>query len=104
MIPFLSVQPSAIKLKVRPSFPSLVSVTSPLTLVKNNGNFQFALDGTALALALAAQFAPLVQRPPASVTPTNNGDLVVQATSNTQLTFKFKGSDGVVRSGNLTLA
>lgn len=43
-------------------------------------------------------------QPPASVTPSANGDLTVEATSNTTLTFKLKGSDGVVRSGTLTLA
>ena len=48
--------------------------------------------------------AALVLTPAASVTPTNNGDLMVQLTSNTQLTFKVKGSDGTVRSANLTLA
>lgn len=41
--------------------------------------------------------------PAASVTPANNGNLIFQATSNTSLTFKFKGSDGVVRSASLTL-
>lgn len=43
-------------------------------------------------------------RPPATATPSNNGDLVIQATSNTSLTFKYKGSDGVVRSASLTLS
>lgn len=42
--------------------------------------------------------------PGASVTPANNGDVTMQLTSNTQLTFKAKGSDGVVRSASLTLA
>jgi hypothetical protein len=42
--------------------------------------------------------------PGSSVTPANNGDLVIQATSNTSLTFKYKGSDGTVRSASLTLA
>lgn len=41
--------------------------------------------------------------PKASVTPTNKGDLVIQATSNTSLTFKYRGSDGTVRSASLTL-
>jgi hypothetical protein len=45
---------------------------------------------------------PIFQ-PQASVTPANNGQLMIQATSNTSLTFKFKGSDGVVRSGSITL-
>lgn len=40
----------------------------------------------------------------ASVTPANNGDVVFQATSNTSFTIKYKGSDGVVRSGSVTLA
>jgi hypothetical protein len=42
--------------------------------------------------------------PSASITPTNNGDLVVEATSNTSLTFKYKGSDGTVRTASLTLS
>lgn len=46
----------------------------------------------------------LVQLPPASATPTNNGELVFQLTSNTSLVIKVKGSDGTVRSTTLTLA
>ncbi len=46
----------------------------------------------------------LLFRPAASVTPAANGDLVIQATSNTSLTFKYKGSDGTVRSGSITLS
>lgn len=42
--------------------------------------------------------------PPASITPASIGDLTVQATSNTSLTFKLKGSDGTVRSGSITLS
>lgn len=42
--------------------------------------------------------------PGASVTPVDNGDVVFQLTSNTSLTIKAKGSDGVVRSVSLTLA
>ena len=38
-----------------------------------------------------------------TVTPVENGDLVVEATTDQQLTFKFKGSDGVTRSGSITL-
>lgn len=43
-------------------------------------------------------------QPSASVTPAANGDLEIQMTSNTSLTFKYKGSDGVVRSGSVTLS
>jgi hypothetical protein len=46
----------------------------------------------------------VISRPSASITPANNGQLVVEATSNTTLTFKLKGTDGTVRSGTITLA
>ena len=46
----------------------------------------------------------LIQNPSSSVTPSNNGELMVEATSNTTLTFKLKGSDGTVRSGTITLS
>lgn len=42
--------------------------------------------------------------PGASVTPVDNGDVVIEATNDTQLTFKLKGSDGTVRSGILTIS
>ena len=41
--------------------------------------------------------------PGASVTPVNNGDLVFEATNDTTIRVKLKGSDGVVRSVSLTL-
>ena len=37
-------------------------------------------------------------RPPTSLTPAQNGDVVLEATSNTVLTMKLKGTDGVVRN------
>tara|TARA_B100001250_G_scaffold174574_1_gene150112 strand:+ start:5215 stop:8358 length:3144 start_codon:yes stop_codon:yes gene_type:complete len=37
-------------------------------------------------------------RPPTSLTPSQNGDVVLEATSNTVLTMKLKGTDGVVRN------
>jgi len=36
--------------------------------------------------------------PGSSVTPVNNGDVVIEATSDTIFTFKLKGLDSVVRS------
>lgn len=42
--------------------------------------------------------------PGSSVTPVDNGDVVIEATDNTTLTFKLKGSDGTVRSGTITLS
>lgn len=42
--------------------------------------------------------------PGSSVTPADNGDVVFELTANTTLTIKAKGSDGVVRSGTVTLS
>jgi hypothetical protein len=66
---------------------------------------QAAGTGTARGMRFsAANGGYTFVSPGASVTPTNNGDLMIQATSNTSLTFKYKGTDGTVRSGSLTLA
>lgn len=40
----------------------------------------------------------------ATANPSKNGDFVIQRTSNTSLTLKLQGTDGVVRSVSLTLA
>jgi hypothetical protein len=45
----------------------------------------------------------VIQNPPSSVAPAVNGEMVVEATSNTTLTFKLKGTDGTVRTATLTL-
>jgi len=42
--------------------------------------------------------------PGTSVTPVDNGDVVFELTNNTTLTVKAKGSDGIVRSGTITLS
>ena len=49
-------------------------------------------------------FGDLIQNPSASVTPSNNGEFMVEATNNTTLTFKLKGTDGTVRSGTIALS
>lgn len=59
---------------------------------------------TQAALDAKANKAATVLVPSASATPATNGDLMIEATSNTTLTFKLKGSDGTVRSGTLTLS
>lgn len=46
----------------------------------------------------------VVIKPAVSVTPAEIGDMVFQLTSDTSLTIKVRGSDGVVRSASLTLA
>jgi hypothetical protein len=67
------------------------------------------VSGTTVIGATNRRFATVFANnlnlaPSASVTPANNGDLVFEATDNTTLTFKYKGSDGVVRSGTVTLS
>jgi len=42
--------------------------------------------------------------PGSSVTPVDNGDVVFELTNDTTFTIKAKGSDGVVRSGTITLS
>ena len=49
-------------------------------------------------------FGTPILTPAASSVPTVNGELTIEATSNTSLTFRLKGSDGTVRSASLTLA
>lgn len=46
----------------------------------------------------------LIIRPPADSTPHLPGSMTFQLTNNTTLTIKVKGTDGTVRSANLTLA
>lgn len=59
--------------------------------------------GTTSARARTVYAQDLNLSPSSSLTPSSNGDLVIEATSNTSLTLKLKGSDGVVRSAILTL-
>lgn len=47
---------------------------------------------------------PIGFTPGSSVTPVDNGDVVIEATDNTTLTLKLKGSDGTIRSGTVTLS
>lgn len=47
---------------------------------------------------------PMTWKPSASATPTNNGDVTFELTSDTSLKIKVRGSDGTVRSVTLTLA
>ncbi len=72
------------------SINSLNSTTSELQ-VNSNPVMRFGDQGAVLL-------------PKASATPSSNGDMVFQLTSNTSLVIKVKGSDGTVRSTTLTLA
>ncbi len=75
----------------------------------NDNDLQFVNEqGGALKIGAsgngAVKCGDLTLLPLASRTPANNGELTVEATSNTTLTFKLKGSDGTVRSGTITLS
>ena len=59
--------------------------------------------GNSATLTFKAFGTPILT-PAASSVPTVNGELTVEATSNTSLTFRLKGTDGTVRSASLTLA
>lgn len=76
--------------------PNLIG-TSP-NQVPTNGQL-----GTAAFASIEHIQAPVLA-PPASASPAANGSLVFELTSNTSLTVKVRGSDGVVRSAVLTLA
>lgn len=88
-----------------------------VALLRNNGDdFQIQPTDAAGGFASGSIFwydqsvdswnfdTDVVQNPSSSVTPANNGELMVEATSNTTLTFKLKGTDGTVRSGTITLS
>jgi len=79
------------------NWPTNVALSSVATneLQVNNGT-----NGTLRDLKLRS----LIQQPPSSVTPASNGDLLFEATSNTTITVKLKGSDGTVRTGSITLS
>lgn len=69
---------------------------------RNNAASAFAT--MKLTTGLVTIDKALACAPGASVTPVSNGDVTFQLTSNTQITFKAKGSDGTVRSGSITLS
>jgi len=64
----------------------------------------FKTDPTLPATFIIKVDGNFSQKPAASVTPEDNGELAFEATSNTSVTVKLKGSDGTVRSAVLTMA
>lgn len=78
--------------------------------VWNDAAFYWGGDTETLDLGLAAKRYRIIfgrdldLKPSAVRTPQNNGDLTIAATNNTTLTFSYKGSDGTVRSGTVTLS
>lgn len=73
--------------------------------IKNTQDQEFKLNHPDNAGAISIDSDKIVSKVLAtSVTPSTNSTMEFQLTSNTQLTIKVKGSDGVVRSANITLA
>jgi hypothetical protein len=66
-----------------------------------NYNSRFVVDGLLTTTTLIAGDARYT--PSSSMSPWWPGQLVLEATNNTTLTFKLMGHDGVTRSGTLTL-
>jgi hypothetical protein len=64
------------------------------------------LDGSEEEVVVSKKMraTAIIQSPSSSITPANNGELVVEATTNSKITFKLKGTDGTVRSAIITLS
>jgi hypothetical protein len=78
------------------------SVTIDTAFVRDSAGVIKVIDGSGNARDIKVRST--IQTPPATITPANNGELVVEATANTTLTFRLKGTDGTVRSATLTLS
>lgn len=96
----------------RPSYFGSTSAAS-ITYVRGQGvEYFFGSDGIRPPAAagnrdLGGPIWPwrnIFLRPSSSLTPSSNGDLCIEATNNTTITLKLKGSDGTVRSGTVSLS
>jgi peptidoglycan hydrolase-like protein with peptidoglycan-binding domain len=75
--------------------------TSDVLTIQDSGNVGIGTTGPNYKCHIVGT---LGFNPGSAVTPVNNGDVVIELTNNTTLTFRARGSDGVVRSVSLTLA
>jgi hypothetical protein len=84
------------------------SSVSGITIDANGNGIYFGgpliPNGTRDVGHLSAPFRNIIFSPGSSITPTLNGTVTIEATNNTTLTFKLKGSDGTVRSGTVALS
>ena len=84
------------------NYPFRIINGQPLQLAKPDNstvaNLSFGADG------VVDLNAALTLIPGTSITPDTNGQITIEFTNNTTLTFKGKGTDGVLRTGTLTLA
>jgi hypothetical protein len=60
-------------------------------------------DGNTISRVIVDSSVGIRFVPKTSAVPPANGEVSIEATSNTQLTFRYKGTDGVVRSATLNL-
>lgn len=67
----------------------------------NTGSINYRMDGSTDVLRVDS--TGIVFKNDASLVPANNGEMTLVATSNTQVSIKLKGSDGVIRTANITL-
>jgi hypothetical protein len=82
------------------------SNTRRLDITSTTGGI-FTLTATGNGTGASGNLLKLTQPillPASSVTLATNGDLAFEATSNTSLTIRYRGSDGTTRSASLTLA
>jgi hypothetical protein len=84
-------------LRMRSNSSAAVDRNISLGRVDNSGNY------TAF-LTIDADTGQSNFRMPSSAVPANAGEMTFQLTSNTSLQIKVKGSDGVVRTGTITLS
>ena len=75
-------------------------------ILESDSEEYMRLDGSEEEVVFSKKIraTAIIQSPSSSITPTNNGELVVEATTNSKITFKLKGTDGVVRSAIITLS
>ena len=73
--------------------------------MQRNASGVMEINSTTLGTFRDLRCRSVIQQLPitTTITPASNGDLIVEATSNSLLTFKLKGSDGTVRTGTIAL-